>query len=50
MDPVTSLKLIARGKLEIADLNSLYRAQASLRLEQLGRGYTWLNGALIIPC
>ena len=32
-----------RGELEITDLNRLYLEEGSLHLEQLGRGYAWLD-------
>ena len=32
-----------RGELEITDLNRLYLAEGSLHLQQLGRGYAWLD-------
>ena len=33
----------ARGELEITDLNKLYLEQGTLRVQTLGRGYTWLD-------
>lgn len=38
-----SLKPSSRGELEITDLNKLYLEENSLHLEQLGRGYAWLD-------
>ena len=32
-----------RGELEITDLLELYRAEAALRVEKIGRGYAWLD-------
>lgn len=32
-----------RGELEIIDLLELYRAEGSLRVEKMGRGYAWLD-------
>lgn len=32
-----------RGELEITDLNKVYLEQGALHLEQLGRGYAWLD-------
>jgi len=32
-----------RGELEITDLNKIYLEEGSLHLEQLGRGYAWLD-------
>ena len=38
-----SLKPSGRGELEITDLNRCYLEEGSLHLEQLGRGYAWLD-------
>lgn len=42
-DFASSLKPSARGELEITDLNRRYLDDGSLYMEQLGRGYAWLD-------
>lgn len=42
-DYAASLKPSARGELEITDLNRCYLDDGSLHLEQLGRGFAWLD-------
>ena len=42
-DLAGGLKPSARGELEITDLNRLYLEQGALVVEQLGRGYAWLD-------
>jgi glucose-1-phosphate thymidylyltransferase len=42
-DFAASLKPSHRGELEITDLNRCYLDQGELHLEQLGRGYAWLD-------
>ncbi|MDG2518950.1 glucose-1-phosphate thymidylyltransferase RfbA [Lysobacter soli] len=42
-DFAAQLKPSARGELEITDLNLRYLDEGSLHLEQLGRGYAWLD-------
>jgi glucose-1-phosphate thymidylyltransferase len=38
-----TLRPSARGELEITDLNRTYLRDGTLHLEQLGRGYAWLD-------
>jgi glucose-1-phosphate thymidylyltransferase len=38
-----SLKVSARGELEITDLNMLYLARGELRVDLIGRGIAWLD-------
>ncbi|SFS07944.1 glucose-1-phosphate thymidylyltransferase [Dyella sp. OK004] len=42
-DYAASLKPSPRGELEITDLNRCYLQDETLHLEQLGRGYAWLD-------
>jgi glucose-1-phosphate thymidylyltransferase len=42
-DYASSLKPSPRGELEITDLNRCYLDEGNLHLEQLGRGYAWLD-------
>jgi glucose-1-phosphate thymidylyltransferase len=43
VDLVKQLKPSARGEYEITDLNNLYVRQERLSVEQLGRGFAWLD-------
>ena len=39
----SKVKPSARGELEIADLLEIYRAEGSLSVEKMGRGFAWLD-------
>jgi glucose-1-phosphate thymidylyltransferase len=42
-DIAASLKLSARGELEITDLNNVYLQHGQLKVELFGRGFAWLD-------
>ena len=42
-DRAAAEKPSARGELEITDLLEAYRAEGSLRVERMGRGFAWLD-------
>ena len=43
VDYARNLKPSPRGELEITDLNRLYMEAGDLYVEQMGRGYAWLD-------
>ena len=43
IDIAESIKPSNRGELEITDVNRVYLEQNSLKVQQLGRGFTWLD-------
>ncbi len=42
-DLAAAVRPSARGELEIADLLEIYRAEGSLSVERMGRGFAWLD-------
>jgi glucose-1-phosphate thymidylyltransferase len=43
VEKAKSLKPSARGEYEITDLNKIYLAEGTLKVETFGRGFTWLD-------
>lgn len=43
VDLATKVKPSARGELEITTLNEMYLTQGDLHVEQMGRGFVWLD-------
>jgi glucose-1-phosphate thymidylyltransferase len=43
LDMARDLKPSPRGELEITDINKLYLAREQLNVENMGRGYAWLD-------
>ena len=43
VDIAANIRPSWRGELEITDVHNAYLEQGRLRVERLGRGYTWLD-------
>ncbi|MGL4637399.1 MAG: glucose-1-phosphate thymidylyltransferase RfbA [Beijerinckiaceae bacterium] len=43
LDMAATLKPSARGELEITDINRLYMEKGALQVEEMSRGYAWLD-------
>ena len=43
LEVAKSIKPSSRGELEITDINNIYKLRGDLKVEILGRGFTWLD-------